>query len=257
MATLEIFQFLCHSDNYGVLLHDPGSGATAAIDAPDAGAVKKAAAKKGWKLSHILITHHHADHTQGVPELVQEFGCLVVGPAAEGTKLAGLLDVVLEDGDTFEFAGHTAQVFVTPGHTLGHLCWWFEDQNLLFAGDTLFPLGCGRVFEGTAEQMWGSLDKIRQLPLQTRVFCGHEYTAANAKFALSVEPNNEALQVRSEAIIKLRADDKPTVPTTIALERQTNPFLRPESAEIQANIGLTGAGPVEVFAEIRRRKDSF
>ena len=256
MAALEIFQFLCRSDNYGVLVHDPETGDTAAIDAPDAEPVRKAAAKKGWNLTHIFITHHHGDHTQGVPDLVRQFGCKTLGPAAERDKIPGL-DIYLSDGDSFEFSGHKAQIFQTPGHTLGHICWWFEGQNLLFAGDTLFPLGCGRMFEGNAQQMWASLDKIRQLPLETRVFCGHEYTAANAKFALSIEPGNEALQVRAQAIAKLRADNKPTVPTTIALERQTNPFLRPDSAEIQASIGMVGAGPIEVFAEVRRRKDIF
>lgn len=256
MAKLDVFQFPCLSDNYGVLLHDADSGATASIDAPDAGAVKAALAEKGWSLTHVLVTHHHWDHTQGIPQLVADTGCKVIGPAGEGTNLSGL-DVELSDGDTYEFAGHAAQIFETPGHTLGHICWWFEGERLLFAGDTIFAMGCGKLLEGTPAQMWTSLEKLRRLPIETRIYCGHEYTAANAKFALSVEPGNQALKTRAEAIDKLRADGKATVPTTIALELATNPFLRPESEEIQNAVDRLGAPLGEIFAEVRAAKDRF
>jgi len=256
MADLEIFQFPCLSDNYGVLLHEPKSGATAAIDAPDADAVATALAEKGWKLTEIFVTHHHWDHTQGIPQLVQQTGCKVIGPAGEGANLTGL-DTALEDGDTHDFAGHTAKIFASPGHTLGHICWWFEEDRLLFAGDTIFAMGCGRLLEGTPAQMWASLEKLRQLPVETRIYCGHEYTQANAQFALSVEPGNEALQVRAAAVDKLRSQGRATVPTTMALELETNPFLRPDSKEIQNVVGLPGAPLGEVFAEVRKRKDNF
>jgi hydroxyacylglutathione hydrolase len=256
MAKLDVFQFPCLSDNYGVLLHDPETGATASIDAPEAEAVRKALKDKGWTLSHILVTHHHWDHTQGIAELTAETGCKVIGPAGEGEKLTGL-DTELREGDTCDFAGHTAKIFETPGHTLGHICWWFEDDRLLFAGDTMFAMGCGRLLEGTAAQMWSSLAKLRGLPADTRIYCGHEYTLANAKFALSVEPGNAALKTRAEAVERLRADGKPTLPTTMALETETNPFLRPDSPEIQQVVGLVGAPLDEVFAEVRKRKDNF
>lgn len=256
MADLEIFQFPCLSDNYGVLLHEPTSGATATIDAPDADAVAAALAEKGWNLTDILVTHHHWDHTQGIPQLVQQTGAKVIGPAGEGTNLTGL-DTALDDGDTFNFAGHSAKIFASPGHTLGHICWWFQDDRLLFAGDTIFAMGCGRLLEGTPAQMWTSLEKLRQLPVETRIYCGHEYTQANAQFALSVEPGNKALQVRAAAVDKLRDQGRPTVPTTMALELETNPFLRPDSDEIQQKVGLVGAPLGEVFAEVRKRKDNF
>lgn len=256
MADLDIFQFPCLSDNYGVLLHDPDTGTTASIDAPDADAVSAALAAQGWTLTDILVTHHHWDHTQGIAELVTRTGCKVAGPAAEGANLAGL-DAALGDGDVYDFAGHGAKIIATPGHTLGHICWWFEENRLLFAGDTLFPMGCGRIFEGTPAQMWTSLERLRRLPVATRIYCGHEYTQANAKFALSIEPGNQALKVRAAAVDKYRADGRATVPTTMALELQTNPFLRPESEEIQQNVGLPGAPPGDVFAAVRKAKDNF
>lgn len=256
MAKLDVFQFACLSDNYGVLVHDPESGATASIDAPEADAVRAALKEKGWTLSHILVTHHHWDHTQGIAELREETGAKVVGPAGEGDNLKDL-DQEVREGDTYDFAGHTAKIFETPGHTLGHIVWWFEDDRLLFAGDTIFAMGCGRVLEGDAPQMWASLEKLRDLPADTRIYCGHEYTVANAKFALSVEPGNEALRTRAAAVEKLRADNKPTLPTSMALEMETNPFLRPDSPEIQKTVGLVGAPLAEVFTEVRKRKDNF
>lgn len=256
MTSLEIFQFPCLSDNYGVLLHDPSTQATASIDAPDADAVFAALKEKGWSLSHILTTHHHHDHTGGNLALKQATGCIIVGPRAEAAKIPGI-DIELSEGDTYSFGSTSAQIFETPGHTLGHINYWFEDQNLLFSGDTLFTLGCGRVFEGTMNQMWSSLQKLMALPGGTIVYSGHEYTIANAAFALSVEPGNAALRARSELIKELRAHNKPTVPTTVQLELETNPFLRPDSVEIQEHLGLIGADLEQVFGEIRKRKDSF
>ena len=149
-----------------------------------------------------------------------------------------------------------ATIIGAPGHTLGHVIYWFRHENLLFAGDALFALGCGRLFEGTAEQMWGYLDRLRQLPDVTNVYCGHEYTLANARFAMTIEPGNAALVSRLEDIENLRRRGRPTIPSTIGLERQTNPFLRPDSAEIQANLNMEGAPLARIFAEIRRRKDA-
>ena len=256
MTSLEIYQFPCLSDNYGVLLHDPESQVTASIDAPDAQAVQAALATKGWSLSHILTTHHHHDHTGGNLELKQATGCTIVGPRAEAGKIPGI-DVELSEGDTYAFGPSAAHVFETPGHTLGHINYWFEAQNLLFSGDTMFTLGCGRVFEGTMNQMWSSLQKLMKLPAGTVIYSGHEYTKANAAFALSIEPGNAALRARAELIADMRAHNQPTVPTTLQLELDTNPFLRPDSAEIQDHLGMTGADLAVVFGEIRKRKDNF
>jgi len=256
MTTLEIFQFPCLSDNYGVLLHDPETRATASIDAPDAAAIRAALNQKNWSLSHILTTHHHHDHTGGNLELKQATDCTIVGPKAEAGKIPGI-NVTLSEGDTYDFGSTSLQVFETPGHTLGQINYWFEDQNLLFSGDTLFTLGCGRVFEGTMEQMWSSLQKLMALPGGTMIYSGHEYTLANAAFALSIEPGNAALRARAELIKEMRAHNEPTVPTTLQLELETNPFLRPDSAEIQETLGMTGADLARVFGEIRKRKDNF
>ncbi len=242
MSSLQYHLFPALSDNYGVLMHCPDSGQTASIDAPEAAAVEKALADTGWQLTHILVTHHHHDHVGGVLELKNKWNCAVVGSAEEPNTLPGLTDTVTPGG-TYDFAGHVARIIHTPGHTLGHITWHFADDKIVFAGDTLFTLGCGRVFEGTMEQMWSSLQVFETMPPETIVYSGHEYTAANAEFAMSIEPDNAALRARAKEIAKLRAAGKPTVPTTIAEELQTNPFLR--------------AGSAARFAEVRRAKDSF
>ena len=242
MSNLQYHLFPALSDNYGVLMHCPETGQTASIDAPEAAAVEKALADTGWQLTHILITHHHHDHVGGVLELRNKWNCAVVGSAEEPNALPGLTDTVAPGG-AYDFAGHIAQIIATPGHTLGHITWHFADDGVAFAGDTLFTLGCGRVFEGTMEQMWSSLQVFEAMPPETIVYSGHEYTAANAEFALSIEPDNAALRARAQEISELRAAGKPTVPTTIAEEMQTNPFLR--------------AGSAARFAEVRRAKDSF
>jgi hydroxyacylglutathione hydrolase len=255
--TTHVYQFPCLSDNFGALVHDSLSGATASIDAPDAEAVIAAAAAKGWALSHLLVTHHHADHTQGVAPLKAHFpGLRVFGPAAEAARIEGLTDL-LREGDYAHVGEIAAKALETPGHTAGHISYWFEDDGLAFCGDTLFALGCGRVFETPLGVMWNSLVKLSSLPGETEVYCGHEYTLANARFALTIEPDNVALQARAEEVARLRALGKPTLPTTISAELTTNPFLRAEEPGIQARLGMTGSDPAAVFAEIRGRKDRF
>jgi len=256
MQGLDIRLFPCLNDNYGVLIHDEASGVTASIDAPEEEAVEKALQEAGWKLTHILVTHHHADHTQGIPGLKAKYGCKVVGPRAEADKVPGI-DETLGEGDTFQFGRFEARIFDTPGHTLGHISWWFPDPGVLFAGDTLFALGCGRVFEGTMDQMWASLEKLGRLPRETLVFCGHEYTQANAKFAVMIEPDNIHLQARVGEIEEKRARGEPTVPSTIGAELDSNPFLRADRDDVKMAVGMPNADAAAVFAKIRGRKDRF
>ena len=253
---LEIIQFPCLSDNYGFLIHDDESGLTAAIDTPDARAINGALADKGWKLTHILNTHHHFDHAGGNLELKKKWNCLIVGPAADIERIPGI-DIALGDGDSYEFGRYRAAVFDVPGHTRGHIAYYFEDEDVAFVGDTLFALGCGRLFEGTPSQMWTSLQKLLALPNQTRVFCAHEYTQANARFAMTVDPNNPELRRRAQDIDAMRARGEPTVPTSIGLERRTNPFLRPDSESLRRTLDMPRASDTEVFAEVRARKDRF
>lgn len=256
MSKLEVHQFPCLSDNYGYLIHDSDNDVTACIDTPEVGPINRALEEKGWALTHILNTHHHFDHAGGNLELKEKWNCTIVGAKNDAKRIPGI-DVMVDDGDTYDFGGHRAQVFDVSGHTIGHIAYYFADDAVLFCGDALFALGCGRLFEGTPVQMWSSLQKLRDLPDDTVVYCAHEYTQANARFALTVEPQNDALQARSKEIDKLRAEGKPTVPSTIGLEKETNPFLRPMSEDLQETIGLKGADLVEVFAETRRRKDNF
>lgn len=255
MAELEIHQFPCRSDNYGVLIHDPAANVTASIDAPETAAVRKALADTGWTLTHIFTTHYHADHTEGNEPLKAETGCEIVGPRAEATKVRGI-DVQVGDGDTFQFGSFEVRVFDTPGHTAGHISYWIPEAKVAFVGDTVFSLGCGRLFEGDAQTMWNSLSKIIALPPETALYCGHEYTQSNADFALTIEPDNAALQARAEEIRELRAQGKPTLPTLLSRELETNPFLRPGSAEIRARLGMESNPDWEVFGEVRKRKDS-
>ncbi|MEZ5792414.1 MAG: hydroxyacylglutathione hydrolase [Nitratireductor sp.] len=251
-SAIRIHQFPCLSDNYGVLLHSPATGETISIDAPDAAAVLAALSETGWKLTHILVTHHHADHVQGMDELKQKTGCMAIGPANPAIKG---LDRTVADGDSFELAGEKVSVIATPGHTLDMLNYHFPASHLLFAGDTLFAMGCGRVFEGTPEMMWNSLQKLMKLPPETQVYCGHEYTLSNAKFAIGIDANNPALQARLKEVEAARARNEPTIPTTIGIELQTNPFLRAADREIRAGLAMQDASDAEVFAEIRERKN--
>ncbi len=242
MAELQIHVFSALDDNYGYLIHDLDAAVTASIDAPEEKAILQALADMGWDLNFILNTHHHADHTQANISLKTATGCKIVGPKREADKIPGI-DIALGEAESFKFGGHVATIIETPGHTLGHVVYHFADDAICFAGDTLFPLGCGRVFEGTMEQMWSSLQKLAALPPETLVYSAHEYTQANARFAVTSEPNNAALAARSEEIDRLRADGKATVPTTIAAELETNPFIRASSAAR--------------FAEVRTAKDNF
>ena len=249
--------FRCLQDNFGVLVHDPASGATAAIDAPEAAPVEAALKGNGWKLTDILVTHHHGDHTGGIAELKQRYRCRVVAPHGEATKIPQV-DLAVKEGETVKVGTLSAHVLETPGHTLGHIAYWFEADTVAFVADAIFALGCGRVFEGTFEQMWNSLAKLKErLPDDTVLYCAHEYTQSNARFALTIEPGNAALVARVREIDELRARGLPTVPTVMALEKATNPFLRPDSAEVQRTVGLVGAPLAEVFAEVRKRKDNF
>ena len=254
MAKLDVHQFPCLKDNYGVLIHDPASGSTASIDVPEAEPVRRALRDKGWTLTHILVTHHHADHTQGVEPIKAETGASVIGPKAESAKIKGL-DKTVGEGDTFAFGGFEVRVLDTPGHTAGHITFWIPSADVAFAGDTLFAIGCGRVIEGTMEMMWNSLSKLAALPPQTTVYCGHEYTLSNARFALSIEPENDALKKRTAEIERLVAAGKPTLPTRIDVELATNPFLRPHSADIRKRLGMEKAADWEVFGEVRDRKN--
>lgn len=254
-AVLEIHQFPCLSDNYGVLIHDPATGNTASVDAPDAAPVEAALTEKGWNLTHILTTHHHADHTGGNAALKAKFGCEIIGPKPESDRIPGL-DHAVGEGDTVSFGGHVATVYETPGHTAGHISYLFRNAGVGFVGDTLFALGCGRLFEGTAQQMWASLGKVMKWPPETKLYCGHEYTLSNATFALTVDPKNAALTARVDEIRRLREAGKPTLPTTLAVELETNPFLRAADTGIRTALGMPDAADWEVFAEIRKRKDN-
>jgi hydroxyacylglutathione hydrolase len=252
----QISLFLCLKDNYGVLLHDPNTGATAAIDAPDAAPVDAALKAKGWTLTDILVTHHHADHTDGIPALKQKHRCRVVAPPEVSAKY-DFVDEIVREGDKVKVGNLVGNVIDTPGHTAGHISYWFHDDALAFVGDTLFSIGCGRVIEGTQEMMWSSLRKLRDLPDDTEIYCGHEYTAANIKFALTIEPDNKALAARAAEVADEIARKLPTIPTTIGEEKKQNPFLRADDPHVAANIGMAGKPAAQVFAEIRARKNRF
>ena len=254
--TIEIRQFPCLSDNYGYLVRDVATGACAAIDTPDAAEIDRQLDAAGWRLTHILNTHHHFDHAGGNEALKAKWGATVIGPRGEAARIPGI-DREVGDGDVVELGESRAQVFDTPGHTAGHIIYHFADDGAAFVGDTLFALGCGRLFEGTPAQMWASLQKLAGLPPETKVYCAHEYTQANARFALTVDPDNAALVARAAEIDRLRAEGTPTVPTTIALELQTNPFLRAANDDVKRAIGMSGADDVGAFAEVRKRKDVF
>jgi hydroxyacylglutathione hydrolase len=248
--------FLCRSDNFGVLLHDSETGATAAIDAPEAAPIEAALKATGWKLSDILVTHHHADHTDGILELKNKYKCRVVAPAKNLAKIPGV-DETVHEGDKVTVGKLSGNVIETPGHTLDHIAYWFHADQLAFVGDTLFSIGCGRVIEGNPEMMWTSLKKLRDLPNDTEIYCGHEYTAANIKFARTIEPDNPALAAREAEVKQQLAAREPTIPVTIGDEKLSNPFLRADLADVAAGIGMAGQSPAQVFAEIRARKNKF
>jgi hydroxyacylglutathione hydrolase len=248
--------FLCMKDNFGVLIHDPSTGATAAIDAPEAAPVEAALKATGWRLTDILVTHHHGDHTAGIPALKQRHHCRITAPRNEAAQIPDV-DATVGEGDTAGVGTLTAHVIDTPGHTAGHITYWFDQDKLAFVGDTLFSIGCGRVIEGTPEMMWQSLLKLRNLPDDTQIYCGHEYTDANVRFARTIEPENKALAARADTVKKQLAAGKPTIPTLIAEEKAANPFLRADVASVAAAVGLSGKPAAQVFAEIRKRKNNF
>lgn len=257
MPGLIVEQIAVLSDNYVYLAHEPESGATAAIDPAVADPVLTVLNARGWRLSHILNTHHHGDHTGGNLDLKKATGAEIVGARKDAHRIPGI-DREIGEGETFLLGHAPAMVLETPGHTSGHIAFWFPDADALFCGDTLFSLGCGRLFEGTAEQMWASLCKLRDLPGETKVFCAHEYTAANGRFARTVERDNRALLARIEQVSALRAQGRATVPPLLADERATNPFLRADESTVARAVGMDRDTPaVEVFAELRRRKDVF
>ncbi|WP_417449284.1 hydroxyacylglutathione hydrolase [Kordiimonas sp.] len=253
---LETVQIPVLSDNYIYLIHEPKSGEVAIVDPAVEVEVVETLEARGWTPDYILNTHHHYDHVGANLALKQRYGLKIIGPAAERDRIPGL-DVAVAEGDHVHLGDIAADVYDVPGHTSGHIAYHFAAAHALFCGDTMFAMGCGRLFEGTPEQMWQSLSKLMRLPDETLIYCAHEYTLANGKFALSVEPDNPALQARMAKVQALRQDGKPTVPSELGTERQTNPFLRPMSDEIQDRVGLIGAPWPKVFAEVRRLKDSF
>jgi hydroxyacylglutathione hydrolase len=252
---IHIHQFICRTDNFAVLLHDPSAGATATIDAPDAAAILAALDEKGWTLTDILITHRHGDHIEGIPGLKARFPkARVVAPAKEAAQI-GAVDIAVGEGADVAVGNAFAQVIETPGHTAGHIVFFFPEADLLFAGDTLFAMGCGRVFETPMNVMWDSLVKLAHLPGETQVYCGHEYTLSNGRFAVTVDPENKLLRTRLADVEGMRARNVLTLPTTISLELATNPFLRAEDPGVQRAVGMAGADPAAVFAELRARKN--
>ncbi len=251
---LELLTVACLSDNYAYLLHDAGSGRTALVDAPEAAPIRAALDAHGWTLSDILITHHHDDHVAGLAEL--RGAARVIGARADAHRLPPL-DLAVAPGAPLEVLGEPVEVIDVPGHTLGHIAFHFPHSAMAFTADSLMAMGCGRLFEGSAEQMWDSLRRLRDLPGRTLICSGHEYTQSNARFALTIEPDNVALRDRAADIDAARAQGRATVPSRLSEERATNPFLRADMPELQQAIGLEGQPPAQVFAEIRRRKDRF
>jgi len=251
---LQIDQFMCRTDNFGVLVHDSRSGETALIDAPEEGPILEAIERTGWTPTMIMTTHHHPDHVEANLSLKKRFGLKIVGPRA--SNIPGI-DVKLSEGSKLSFGGQPVEIIETPGHTADHICYYFPESHVAFVADTLFALGCGRLLEKPAPVMFQSLTKLAALPAATTLYCGHEYTLANARFALTIDPTNPALKERAARVATLRAEGKPTLPTTLAEELATNPFLRWHDPAIRRNLGMEAATDAEVFAEIRKRKDNF
>ncbi|MCV2869511.1 hydroxyacylglutathione hydrolase [Defluviimonas sp. WL0002] len=253
---LEIVTIPCLSDNYAFLAHDPATGATAVVDVPEAAPILNVLREREWRASHILITHHHGDHIDGVETLAAATGARVIGAAADAHRLPPLSEAVSE-GDSIRIGMSAGHVIDVSGHTVGHIAYHFPDSDVVFTGDSLMALGCGRLFEGTPEQMWRSLSKLSALPPRTLVCSGHEYTQSNGRFALTIEPDNPALISRIKAVAEAREMGRATVPSRLAEELATNPFLRANLPEVKRHIGMESASDAECFAEIRARKDRF
>ena len=253
---LEILTIPCLSDNYAFLAREPGTDSVALVDAPEAGPILKTLADRNWKPSTVLITHHHDDHVEGLAEILAAYPAQVIGAASDRHRLPPLDHAVVE-GDTVAIGSEAGTVIDVSGHTVGHIAYHFPGARAVFTADSLMALGCGRVFEGTAAMMWASLCKLAALPAETMVYSGHEYTQSNAKFALTVEPDNAALRARVTAVNEARANGHPTVPARLGDELATNPFLRAGLPEVKALLGMENAPDAEVFGEIRARKDRF
>ncbi len=254
--TFQIVTVPCLSDNYSYLAHDLASGATAVIDVPEAGPILRELAARDWKASHILLTHHHSDHIDGVEALAAATGAHVIGAAADAHRLPPL-DLAVAPGDTVRIGMQQGHVIDVPGHTIGHVAYHFPEARALFTGDSLMVMGCGRLFEGTPAQMWDTLTRLIELPDGTRIFSGHEYAATNTRFALTVEPDNAALKTRADTIDHVRAAGGYTVPATLAEERATNPFLRAALPEMKSALGMQDASDLAVFTELRARRNGF
>jgi hydroxyacylglutathione hydrolase len=256
MPSIEIRQFPCRSDNFGVLVHDGDSGVTISIDAPEEAPILAALEETGWTLTHILTTHHHGDHVAANEALKQRFGAQIIGPQKEREKIPGI-DRAVTGGDRFALGGIDVEVIDTPGHTLGEISYYLPGAPALFAADALFSLGCGRLFEGDAPMMWESLKRLRALPDETMLYCGHEYTATNAKCAIDVDPENTMLRERVREVETLRIAGKPTLPVRLGQEKATNPFLRADDPALMQEMGMDGAEPAAVFAAIRKKRDQY
>lgn len=252
--TLQIHQFPCLSDNYGFLVHDPASGETACIDTPDADAYLHEAKARGWTITQIWNTHWHPDHAGGNEAIKAATGCTVIAPVTDAPKIAAV-DRTVAHGDAIALGNYTATVIDVGGHTLGHIAYHFPAVTVAFVGDALFPLGCGRMFEGTPGQFWTSLSRLKALPPETALYSAHEYTQSNARFALFADPHNAALESYAAKVDSRREIGKWTVPTTLAAELTANPFLRADAPDMAARWG--GSSPVETFAALRAAKDTF
>ena len=249
--------FMCRADNYGYLVHDIESRRTAAIDAPDAKAIKVALEMRGWQLTDVFVTHHHTDHVEGIPQLKRELEVTVSGPRAEADKILGL-DVLVSPSETVSLGETDFLIIDTPGHTLGHIVYYEPAGGHLFSGDALFSLGCGRMFEGKPGPMWAGLSELKELPDDTLIYCGHEYTLDNARFALTVDPKNAALNIRAAEVKRMRDAGQYTIPVSLGMEKRTNPFLRADRTELCRAMGLEeDSRPAEVFAALRAAKDGF
>lgn len=253
---LELVTLPCLADNYTYLIHDPATGATAVVDVPDAAPILAELERREWRLTDILLTHHHDDHVAGVPALRAATGAKVWGAEADRHRLPRL-DWSLWEGDKVSVGGEEGVVIDVPGHTVGHIAFYFPHSGLAFTGDSLMAGGCGRLFEGRPDQMWQSLQKLAALPRETLICSGHEYTASNLRFAATIEPANPALAARTMRVGLARGQGRPSVPSRLSGELATNPYLRASLPEVKAAVGLAGASDAEVFAEIRARKDRF
>lgn len=252
----EIHVFRCLDDNIGALIRDPTTGTCAAIDAPEEAPILKALSETGWKLSDILVTHRHADHVQGIPALKRRFGCRVVAPAKAAAEVPDL-DVAVSEGNTVTVGELSAHVWETPGHCRDHVSYWFEADRALFAGDTLFTLGCGRVMESSYAEMWRSLQRLAAVPPEARVYSGHDYVLSNARFALAADPDNEELRRRAAEAEAAKAAGRFLVPSTIGEENATNPFLRAGEPALARSVGREGQDAGTVFQALREWKNTF